>query len=134
MVKYNPDVPLTDYKAFLVELERDYKRTKILSVLSKVVIVVILIAVLITLELIVPSSASLSRWMYIPIIIVVLFITSSFKITVKNKDNAFSNFLNADYKSILRDIRHDIKTVSYYIDCIEKGIIPDSVYAYISAE
>ena len=135
MILYNPEVSLTEYKTALIELQKEYKKYKRLSIISKIAVFLIIIAILIVLCFLISSlSDSFPKWLYIPIIIAGVFFFSSFNISVKTKNTAFSNFLNADYNGILRDIRHDIRTVSYYVSCLEDGKIPDSTYAYVSVE
>lgn len=135
MIKYNPDASLLDYKEALSALQKEYKQAKIRYYASRIIIAVVLFSILITLVIFVPSFANIpSNWLYIPIIISILFTASSFKISFKSRDNAFSDFINCDYRALFRHIRHDIRTVSYYISCLEKGETPDPTYCYISCE
>lgn len=135
MIKYNPDASLLDYKKALSELQKEYKQAKIRYFASRIIIASVLFSILITLGIFVPALSDIpSKWLYVPIIITIVFIASSFKISVKSKDNSFSDFINCDYKGLFRYIRHDIRTVSYYISCIENGEIPDPTYCYISCE
>lgn len=135
MIQYDPSVSLSNYREFLVELQKEYRHTKATYYLCKIVSAIVLLSVFIALNVILSLfHKAFSPWLLIPIIIAIAFALFFFKVSIKVRNNSISKFFNRDYKSVLQDIRHDIRTITYFISCLENGEQIDLAYAYVCSE
>ncbi|MBP3699955.1 MAG: hypothetical protein J6J01_10830 [Oscillospiraceae bacterium] len=135
MIKYDPATSLADYEALCDELCKDISRVKRQRFFSNILKVFLYVCFLLSAIIIISLFSFIpSRWLFVPLIVVAVYLCFSLPLFSKKRENLVSLFLNYDYNADIIELKSDIRDAEYYIRCLKKGEEIDPTRCYISVD
>lgn len=135
MIKYDPSASLSDYEALCAELCKDVSRVRKQRFFSNIFKVFIYVCFLLSVIIIISLFSFMpSRWLFVPLIVVAVYLCFTLPLFTKKRENLVSLFFNYDYSADIAELNSDIRDAEYYIRCLKNGEEVDPTRCYISVD